>query len=73
MCEGPLKDKVREQLVGISSFESGGPLLFRRALDLIMDVDESALRSLDQSLQSLRMKEVPGGKFGTIVSYLKGV
>jgi len=41
-------------------------------LDIVMDVDDSALRLLMQNLQTLRMKDVPGENVGTIVSYLKG-
>ena len=31
-------------------------------LDIVMDVDASALRSLTEALQNLRMKDVPGEK-----------
>ena len=37
-----------------------------------MDVDDSALRSLTEALQTLRMKDVAGENVGTVVSYLKG-
>ena len=49
-CEDNLKDKVREQLVGVSALESGGPLVLKLALDLVMDIDDSALRALTQNL-----------------------
>ena len=57
-CEEDLRDKVREQQVGVSSLESGGPLTLKLMLNLVMDVDEAALRSLIQNLQLLRMKDV---------------
>ena len=41
-------------------------------LDIVMSVDDAALRSLTEGLQSLRMKDVPGENVGTVVSYLKG-
>ena len=37
-----------------------------------MDVDNLALCSLTEAFQTLRMKDVPGGNVGTVVSYLKG-
>lgn len=37
-----------------------------------MDMDESALRSLTEALQNLRMKDVLGENVGTVVSYMKG-
>ena len=45
-CEENLRDKVREQLVGVSALKSGGPLVLKLVLDLVMDVDEAALKSL---------------------------
>ena len=49
-CEDALKDKIREQLVGVSVLENGGPLVLKLALDLVMDIDDSALRALTQNL-----------------------
>ena len=37
-----------------------------------MDVDYITLRSLTESLKSLRLADVPGKNVGTAVSYLKG-
>ena len=37
-----------------------------------MDVDTATLRSLTQSLQTLRMKDIPGEDVSTAASYLKG-
>lgn len=71
-CEDNLRDKVRKQLVGVLALEAGGPLVLKLALDTVMNIDDSALRSLTQNLQTLWMKDVPGENFGTIVSYLKG-
>jgi len=36
-----------------------------------MDVDDSALRALTTSLQTLRLKDAPGENVCTVVSYLK--
>ena len=41
-------------------------------IDVVMDVNNSALRSLTESMQNLRMKDVAGENVGTVVSYLKG-
>ena len=41
-------------------------------LNIVMDVENSVLSSLTEELQTLRMKDVPGGNVGTVVSYLKG-
>ena len=71
-CEDYFRDKVRKLLVGVLSLETGGPLVLKLALDVFMDVDDSALRSLAQNLQNLWMKDVPGENVGAIVSYLKG-
>ena len=71
-CEDSLCDKVREGLIGVSELESGGPLVLKKMLDIVMDVDDSALKSLTEALQNLRMKDVPGDNVGTVVSYLKG-
>ena len=71
-CDNELRDKVREQLVGVSPLENGGPLVLKMMLDIVMNVDDAVLQSLVQSIQSLRMKEIAGENVGTVVSYLKG-
>ena len=43
-CEEPLQDKIREELVSVSVLEVGGPLVLKKMLDIIMDVDDSTLR-----------------------------
>ena len=35
-CEDSLRDKVREGLVGVSDLESGGPLVLKKILDIVM-------------------------------------
>jgi len=70
-CDGALMDKVIEGLVGIPPLDTSGPLVLRMMLEIIMDVDDSALRSLTQFLQTLRMKDVAGENVRTVVSYLK--
>jgi len=67
-----LRDKSREGLIGVSEPEAGGPLVFNMILDIVTDFEDSALRSLMQSLQHLRLVDVPGKHVGTVVSYLKG-
>ena len=57
---------------GSFDIESGGPLALKWVLELVMDVDDTALSYLTQNLQSLRISGVPGENVGTIVSYLKG-
>lgn len=57
----------------MSEIESRGPLVFKKILDIVMDVDDSVLRSLTEALQNLRIKDVPGDNVGTVASYLKGV
>jgi len=42
-CKEPLRDKVRESLVGMSTLEMGGPIIIGIMLDIIMDIDDSAL------------------------------
>ena len=59
-------------MVGTNTMEMGGPLVLKMMLDIIMDVDDSALRALTQSLQTLHLKDVPGENVFTAVSYLKG-
>jgi len=44
-----------------------GALNFKLMLDLIMDVDDSSLRSIIQHLQTSRMKDVPGENVGVII------
>ena len=45
---------------------------FKLMLDIVMEVEDSALCSLVQSLQTLRMKDIEGENVRTAVSYLKG-
>jgi len=69
---GALRGKVREGLIGVSDLEAGGNLVFKMMLGIVMNVEDISLRSLTQSLQKLRLMDVPGENFGTAVSYLKG-
>ena len=71
-CEESLIEKVRESMVGMSTLEMGGPIILIIMLDIIMEVDDSALRALTESLQNIRMKDIKGENVGTIASYLKG-
>ena len=71
-CKDSLRDKVQERLVGVSELESGDPLVLKKMLDIVMDVDDSALCSLTEALQNIRITEVPGENVRTVVSYVKG-
>ena len=71
-CEEPFCNKILEALVGVDAMKIGGPLVLKLMLDIIMYVDDSALRALTQSLQTLQLKDVPGENMCTAVSYLKG-
>ena len=59
--EGPLCNKILERLLGVDAMEIGGLLVLKLMLDIIIDVDNSTLRTLTQSLQTLCLKDVPGG------------
>ena len=50
MCEDLLRNKVCEGLVGMSALELGGPLVLKKMLDIVMDVDDAALCLLAESL-----------------------
>ena len=45
-CEEPLRDKIREGLVDVCPLELGGPLVFKLMIDIVLDVEDSALRSM---------------------------
>ena len=45
-CEEPLCNEILEGLVGVDAMEIGSPLLLKLILDIIMDVDDSALLTL---------------------------
>ena len=55
----------------MSSLEIGGPLVLKLMLDIIVDMDNSSLCSPTQSLQTLRLKDIPVKNVSTVVSYLK--
>ena len=59
-------------MVGVNAMEIGVPLVLKLMLDIIMDVDDSALCALTQR-KTLRLKDVPGENVCTAVRYLKGV
>jgi len=71
-CKVPLRDKVRESLLGMNTLEMGGPIILKIMLDIIMDVDDSARQVLMEILQNIWIKDIKGENAGTIVSYLKG-
>jgi len=47
--------------------------MFKKVLELIIDVDDIALKYLTKSLQSLRKKDVAKKNMGTVSSYVKRV
>ena len=49
-CEDSLRNKVREILLGISLLESGGPLMIKIMLNIVMDVDNITLCVLIENL-----------------------
>ena len=71
-CEEYLKDKIYKQLSSVSTLDQVGLLVLKLMLEFFVDVEDSALVLLVQSIQVLRMKDVPGENASTIVSYLKG-
>ena len=58
-------------MVGCGALKTGGTLVLNLMLNIIIDVNASALRALTQILQTLRLEDMPGDFF-TAVSYLKG-
>ena len=56
----------------MSTLEMIGPIILKIMLDIIMDVNDSALGVLTENLQNVRMKDIRGENVSTIVSYLKG-
>ena len=46
--------------------------MFKKMIDIVMDVENSALRLLTESMQNLWMKDVAGENMGTVVNYLIG-
>ena len=71
-CEETLRNKILEGMVGTNEMESGGPLVLKIMLDIIICFDNSALRALTQCMQTLRLKDFPGDNVCTSASYLKG-
>ena len=46
--------------------------MFKLMIDILLDVEDSALHSVTQSLQTMHLKDIPGENAATAVSYLKG-
>ena len=69
-CEDPLRDKIREGLVGVSVLEPP-PHVLKLILNVVMDVEDASLHLLVQSLQTLRVKDIEGENVATFISYLK--
>ena len=57
--------------MGCDALEIVGLLVLKLMIAIIMDVDDSALQVLTQSLQNCCLKNVPGEK-NMAVGYLKG-
>ena len=58
--------------MGISGLEQCGPLVFKM-VEVVMNVEDSSLRSMTEKIKTVRMKYIPGENVGVIASYLKGV
>ena len=67
--EEPLRNKILKGMVGVNMMEMGGNLVLKLMLEIIMDINNSALRALTQSLQTLRLNYVPSENVCTTVSY----
>ena len=65
-----LYNKIHEGLVGVCAIEYGILLTFRLMLGLIIYVDVEALRSLIQSLQTLRVHHISSKDVSTAASYI---
>ena len=61
-----------EGMVWTNTIESGRSVVLELMLDIIMDVDDSALLDLTQILQTFRFKNVPRENVCTTLSHLKG-
>jgi len=59
-CEDPLRDKVRESLIGMNTLEMESPIVLKRMLDIIMDIDDSDLWDLTENLPNIQMKDIHG-------------
>lgn len=56
-CEEPLRNKILKRLVGVDTLDlGGGALVLKIMLNIIMDVNDIALRALTQSLQNFASK-----------------
>ena len=51
-CEEPLRNKIVERCVGVDTMEMRDPLVLKMVLDVIVDVDDSVLRAIAQSLHT---------------------
>ena len=60
MCEESLRDNIQEGLIDVCLLELGGLLVFKLMIDIVLDVEDSALNSMAQSLQTMRLKYIPG-------------
>ena len=49
-CEEPLKSNILEGLVGVDALELGGILVLKLMIDIIIDVEDSALQVITQSM-----------------------
>ena len=68
-----IKRKTERRIDRIACSGTRGTLLFKMMLDVVIDVEDSSLRSITDHINTVRMKEIPGGNIGPIKSYLKGV
>ena len=63
--------KCRKVSLESPPLETGGPLVLKLMFDVVMDVDDAALRALTEGIQKISMKDIPGENIDTLFSYLK--
>ena len=68
VCDDPNHEKIREGPIDVSLLELCGTLVFKLMINIVLDIEDIALRSMSQSFQTLRIKDVPGGNVATSVS-----
>lgn len=71
-CNTDLRDKINEKILGVHSFEVGGPLLFYHAMTLITSQTADAVRALTLRVTNLKLTDIKGENVGTAISQMRG-